>query len=250
MAEVAAVHREPFRLRALRTCLSLVRPLIALNYVSGAPTRLSAGAPDDASYGVIEGPRPIHLLVLGGLSGSSVGVRSYELGVAHQFAKGLGRSTGRGVEWESVAGSRPRLAATAASARGLDGLGSFDFIVLSPGVMDVLSFASLRLWNQELERLLAFLAEKSSPPALVLVTNILDVSNYVQVGPMLSRMLSHDSARFSSAAAAACALTSKTEFLEMPPVEKSDFIDGVFSYATLYRRWGAFLASRAIAQIG
>ena len=250
MTEVAAVHREPFRLRALRACLSLVRPLIALNYVSGAPTRLSAGAPDDASYGVIEGPRPIHLLVLGGLSGSSVGVRSYELGVSHQFAKGLVRSTGRGVEWESVAGSRPRLAATAASARGLDGLGSFDFIVLSPGVMDVLSFASLRLWKQELEHLLAFLAEKSSPHALVLVTNILDVSNYVQVGPMLSRMLSHDSARFSGAAAAACALTPKTEFLEMPPVEKSDFVDGVFSYATLYRRWGVFLASRATAHLG
>lgn len=250
MTAVTAVHRETFRLRVLRACLALVRPLIALNYVAGAPKRLSAGVPDDASYGLIDGPRLVHLLVLGGLSGSSVGVRSNELGVAHQFAKGLVRSTGRGVEWESVASSRPRLAATVASVRGLDGLGSFDFIVLSPGVMDVLSFASLRLWSKELEHLLAFLAEKTSPRALVVVTGILDVSNYVQVGPMLSRMLSHDSARFSAAAAAACARTPKTEFLEMPPVEKSDFIDGAFSYATLYRRWGAFLAARVTAHLG
>ncbi len=223
---------------------------MAFNFVAGAPTRMSAGVPDDASHGLIEGPRMLHILVVGGLSGSSVGVRSYELGVAHQFAKSLARSTGRGVEWESLANARPRLAATATAVRGLDGLGSFDFIVLSPGTTDVLSFASLRLWREELERLLAFLAEKTSPRALIVVTRIPDVSKYVQVGPVISSILRDDSHRFSAVAANACARAPTTRFVEMPPVETSDFVDDAFSYATLYRRWGAFLSTIATTHLG
>ena len=79
----------PLARRMLRASLRLVRPIIAFNYVAGAPTRLAAGVPDDASNGLIEGPHLLHLLVVGGLSGSSVGVRSFELGVAHQCAKSL-----------------------------------------------------------------------------------------------------------------------------------------------------------------
>jgi len=245
-----AVQKAPFGRRFLRACLSLFRPVIALNYAAGAQTRVSTEAPDDAPYGLIEGPRVLHLLVVGGLSGSSIGVQSYELGVAHQFAENLARATGRGVEWESLAPDRPRLPGIAASVRGLDGLGSFDFIVLSPGVMDVLSFAPLRPWRQELERLLVFLAEKTSSRARVLVTGIPEVSGYAQVGPMISSILSDDSSRFSAAVAEACARTPKVEFVEMPQVEKSDFVGGAFNYAGHYRRWGVFLASRATAQLG
>jgi len=244
------VQKAPFGRRFLRACLSLFRPVIALNYAAGAQTRVSTEAPDDAPYGLIEGPRVLHLLVVGGLSGSSIGVQSYELGVAHQFAENLARATGRGVEWESLAPDRPRLPGIAASVRGLDGLGSFDFIVLSPGVMDVLSFAPLRPWRQELERLLVFLAEKTSSRARVLVTGIPEVSGYAQVGPMISSILSDDSSRFSAAVAEACARTPKVEFVEMPQVEKSDFVGGAFNYAGHYRRWGVFLASRATAQLG
>lgn len=250
MTAVTAVQKAPFGRRFLRACLSLFRPVIALNYAAGAQTRVSTEAPDDAPYGLIEGPRVLHLLVVGGLSGSSIGVQSYELGVAHQFAENLARATGRGVEWESLAPDRPRLPGIAASVRGLDGLGSFDFIVLSPGVMDVLSFAPLRPWRQELERLLVFLAEKTSSRARVLVTGIPEVSGYAQVGPMISSILSDDSSRFSAAVAEACARTPKVEFVEMPQVEKSDFVGGAFNYAGHYRRWGVFLASRATAQLG
>jgi hypothetical protein len=236
--------------RAVRVFLRLARPFIAFNYVSGAPTRLASGVPDDASYGLIEGPAPLHLLVVGGLSGSSVGVLSYELGAAHQFAMSLARTTARGVEWDSVASDRPRLAATAASIRSLDGLGSFDFIVLSPGTIDVLSFVSVRRWQQELERLIAFIAEKSSSHAMIIVTGIPKVSGYVQVAPLIGRILDDDSLRFSAIAEAACARTPKTNFVVLPAIEKSDFVDGGFSYSTLYRRWGVFLASVAVAHLG
>ena len=235
--------------RAVRAFLRQARPFIAFNYVSGAPTRLAAGVPDDASYGLIEGPAPLHLLVVGGLSGSSVGVPSYELGTAHQFAVSLAHATGRGVEWDSVASDRPRLAATAGVIRSLDGLGSFDFIVLSPGTVDVLSFVSIRRWQQELDRLVEFLAGKTSSRAVIIVTGIPKVSSHVQVGPLVGRILDDDSLRFSAIVEAACARTPKANFVVLPPIEKSDFVDGGFSYATLYRRWGAFLAALAIARL-
>ena len=236
--------------RTVRVFLRLARPLIALNYLAGAPTRLAAGVPDDASNGLIEGPSLLHVLVVGGLIGSSVGVSSYELGAAQQFAASLARTTGRGVEWESVASDRPRLAATAAAIRSLDGLGSLDFIVFSSGTTDLLSFAPVRRWQQELDRVLAFLAEKTSSRAMIIVTGIPKVSGYVQVGPLVSRILDEDSLRFSAIAAAACSRTPKAKFVIMPLVEKSDFVDGTFHYARLYRRWGTFLASIAHVQLG
>jgi hypothetical protein len=245
VTEAATIQRPPLGRSVIRACLRVVRPLIAFNYVAGAPTQMAAGVPDDAPHGLIEGPRPLHILVVGGLGGSSVGVRSYELGVAHQFAKNLAKATGRGVEWESIATARPRLASTSATIHALDGLGSFDFVVLSPGTMDVLSFSSVRLWRLELERLIAFLAEKTSPRALVLVTEIPRVSGYVQVGRLASRILDDDAVRFTAIAEAACARSSKTHLVAMPAIEKSDFVDGAFSYPGLYRRWGAFLASVA-----
>lgn len=249
MTEVVTDDDAPLGRRILRVCLRLVRPLIVFNYVTGAPTRLAAGVPDDASHGLIEGPRLLHILVAGGLSGSSVGVRSYELGVAHQLAKSLARTTRRGVEWESIATDRPSLATTAASIRSLEGLGSFDFIVLSPGTTDVLSFTSIRLWRREIEALITFIAERTSPRAQIVVTRIPRVSGYVQVGRLVGRILDDDSVRFSAIAEAACGRTPKSNFVALPAIEKSDFVDGAFSYTTLYRRWGVFLASVATAHL-
>ena len=108
---------------------------------------------------------------------------------------------------------------------------------------------SIRRWKQELDCLVEFLAGKTSSRAVIIVTGIPKVSSYVQVGPLVGRILDDDSLRFSAIAEAACARTPKANFVVLPPVEKSDFVDGGFSYATLYRRWGAFLAALAIARL-
>jgi hypothetical protein len=225
-----------------RCLFRLLRPVMARTYLSGAPTRMSAGVPTDASFGFIEGPHPLHLLVVGGLSGSAIGVRSFELGVAHQLALQLSRRSSRGVEWESLGGETMRLASSARALRALPGLGSFDVIVVSPGTADILAFVSLRAWRAELRTLLEYLLSTACPGTQVIVTEVPDVSAHVQVGRVASAILRDDAREFTATVDDVCQEFADARSVSLPPVERSDFIDGAFSYSTLYRRWSRHLA--------
>jgi len=230
----------------VRWGLGAVRPLLAWNYVAGAPTRMVAGGPDDTPNGLLDGPRVFNLLVVGGLSGSAVGVPSFRLGVAHQLAQELHRRTGRGVEWESFAHPNMRLASTSEALQQLPGLASYDLIVLSPGIADLLAFTPINAWRREFERLVWHLDATTADGVRLVVTEVPDVSAYVQVGPFVSGVLAQDSRELSSIAAEVCAGVPRAQYITLPPIEPSDFVDGAFSYSTLYRRWGHYLANQAV----
>jgi hypothetical protein len=232
--------------RIIRVVQRLIRPFVSWNYLAGAPTRMSAGVPNDRPHGSIEGPKPYQILVVGGMSGSGIGISSFHQSVASVLAGCLSRSSGRGADWESTGGSNLRLAATSAALFAQSGLASFDVIVVSPGVADALAFVSIRRWRAELERLLAELAKRTKPDALVLVTGVADVAKYVQVGPFLSSMLTRDALHLTATVEASCANAPKARFIELPPVASDDFVEGAYSYSRLYRRWGRFLADTVL----
>lgn len=232
-----------------RYTLGLLRPIVALRYVSGAPTRLAADGPQDASHGSVEGPNRLHLLVAGGLSGSAVGVQSHRSGVAAQLARLLARETGRGVDWESLSHRNPRLAGTATALRSLDGMASFDVIILSLGSADVLAFTQFRTWRAELRGLLEFLASSISPTALVAITEVPDVSPYVQVGRLLSGGLAADAREFNAIVDGARRIIPAAQLLALPLTEPSDFEDGTFRYSALYRRWAGALSSFVVQNL-
>lgn len=232
-----------------RSMLALLRRFIALNYVAGAPTRLASGGPTDAPHGSIEGRNRLHILVVGGLSGSAVGVTSYGFGVTALLARSLARETGRGVDWESLSQENTKLAGTAATLRAMDGLASFDVILISTGSADALAFTSFRAWRAELTSLLAFLDHSVSPSALVAVTGVPDVSPHVQAGRLVSRTLALDCREFNAIVAESCRALPRVQRVAMPAAEASDFIDGAFSYSTLYRRWAAWLCEFVMARL-
>ncbi|MBK4348586.1 hypothetical protein [Lacisediminihabitans changchengi] len=234
--------------RVLRWGLAAVRPLLAKSYIAGAPTRLAAGIPDDAPHGLIEGPNTLNVLVVGGLSGSALGVHSNRLGVAHQLAHRLHELTGRGVEWEALAQPKLRLAATGESLRGLRGLASYDLIVLSPGITDLLSFVPIAAWRRDFERLVWFLDATMAPGARLFVTEVPDVSRYVQAGSFVSGVLIQDARELSTIAAEVCSSLPRAQCITLPEISADDFADGVFEYATLYRRWGRYLAEQQLQE--
>jgi hypothetical protein len=232
----------PDRLRPLRRPLQLaVRPFVAFIYATGAPTRMSAGVPSDEPSGTVPGRRPLRVIVAGGMSGSGIGVATFEQAVASQFATVLSRITDRGTDWESIGDSSMRLSATASALLVHEGIGGVDVIVISPGSSDILAFTSVSRWATELERLLTRLRDLTGPRALVIVTEVPDVASHVQVGRFVGRMLTADSAAFNVAARSICEANPKAQFVTLPIVEKADFIDGAFSYSTVYRRWGRYL---------
>ena len=234
--------------RVLRPLQTVTRRFASWNYIAGAPTRMSAGVPDDEPNGSVDGPDPFLIIVAGGMAGSGIGLRTFQQGVASQFAKSLAASTLRGAEWQTVGGSTLKLAAATAELRGMPRLPDADVIVLSPGVADVLGFTPLRRWTAELAELLGHISSVSHSDAEIIVTNVPDVSQYVQVGSLTAAMLSDDSRQFGDAALAITLETPKCTFLTLPAVERTDFVDGAFSYPTLYRRWGSFLATHVAAR--
>lgn len=229
--------------------MTAFRVFAAWNFQAGAPTRLVTSQPEDAPHGSVDGPRRLSVLVAGGLSGAALGVPSYQLGVARHLAVQFGRETGRGVDWESLGPKNLRLETLAAALREYPGLASFDLIVLSPGIADLLALSSIRAWRTEFDSLLRFLDEARSERAIVLVTEVPDITPYVQVGPLIAAMLIDDTREFVLAETQACALTPGVHLISLPTIEKSDFVEDAFSYATLYRRWGHFLGTAAAARI-
>ena len=226
----------------VRPIEAVTRRFASWTYLTGAPTRMSAGVPDDEQTGVVEGPDPLVIVVAGGMAGSGIGLRTFHLGVASQFARGLSAAPGRGVRWETVGGSTLKLAASSAELHRMPHLADADVLVLSLGVADVLGFTPLTRWTAELADLLGHLTSVTRPGAEIIVTDVPDVSQYVQVGSWVSSMLREDSRAFGEVAYALTLETPKCTFLALPAVEASDFVDDAFSYPSLYRRWGAFLA--------
>ncbi len=232
-----------------RSILGLLRPIVALGLGTAAPTRLASAGPGDAPHGSIDGSNRLHVLVVGGISGSARGIPTFDLGVAAQLAQSLASATGRGVDWESLSDENAKLAGTAPPLRSLPGLASFDVIVLSPGSADVLGFTPFRRWRAELIGLLDFLATAASRAALIVVTAVPDVSPHVQLGPLLSAGLAVDSTEFNAIAVEACAVRHRAQFVALPAPAASDFVDGVFNYRGLYRRWSDSLRDVVVAHL-
>jgi hypothetical protein len=233
----------------IRPIQSVTRRFASWNYIAGAPTRMSAGVPDDDKTGTVDGPDPLVIVVAGGMAGSGIGLRTFHQGVASQFARGLAAATGRGVEWESIGGNTLKLAASAAEIRRVQHLSEADVLVLGLGVADVLGFTPIARWTAELAELLRHLAATTGPSAEIIVTNVPNVSQWVQVGPLVASLLTDDSRDFGQAAYGLTLETPKCTFLALPPVEQTDFVDGAFSYPTLYRRWGQFLARHVAGRL-
>ncbi|MET4782228.1 hypothetical protein [Glaciihabitans sp. UYNi722] len=220
----------------------LLRPVIAWNYSSGVPTRLSAGTPSDAPHGAIEGRDPLSLLVVGGIAGAGIGVQTFEQALACQFAMALAQTTGRGVDWESLPTPNLKLAGVAACLRELNSLPSFDIVLVLPGVADALALASHSRWRAELQRLLAYLTTTSARTAKILVGEVQDVARHVQVRPIVRGVLEDHVQTLNADARSVCAEEKGVHLVRLPEAEASDYVGEVFSYSSLYRRWGRHLA--------
>ncbi|WP_394768363.1 GDSL-type esterase/lipase family protein [Lacisediminihabitans sp.] len=227
----------------LRVLRPLVRPLIAWNYSAGWPTRMSAGTPTDAPFGMVGGRNPISVLVAGGIAGAGIGVLSYQQGLACQLAGVLSRASGRGVDWESLARPSLRLAATGAAVSERADLPSFDVVIILTGVADALALTTMARWRRDLDETLTTMLADVSPAATIIVTAVPDVADQVRVGRFVTAVLRDQIRALNETALAVTARYHRVNFVALPPLERADFDDDVFSYASLYRRWGQHLAA-------
>lgn len=216
----------------------ILRPFIFAYYRDGLPTKLSAGGPPDDPHGVFPGSDPDRILILGGIAGAGVGIRSFQLGVASVCAETSSRLTGRGAEWHSRAEVPTRRADT---RHELPDLHRFDAIVLFPGIQAVLGLTSPRRWARDIDRTLDFLTSGAASDATIVVTTFPQVADRVQ-GPTFLRSMVRDHTHVLNAYTQKVASQRPGVHLaRMPAIDKRMIVDDLFSYARLYRIWGAHL---------
>lgn len=117
--------------------------------------------------GVVDGPRPLRLLIAGESTAVGVGVATHDEGLAGQTARALAASTGRGVHWRVLgrSGASARHLAVEFIERESN---DADVVVLALGVNDTISVSSVGRWLRALEALLQRVRATSHHTAVVL----------------------------------------------------------------------------------
>jgi hypothetical protein len=232
----------------IRILHQAVRPFVAAGLRGGIPTPLTAAVPTDAPVGVVPGPDPDRILVLGGIGGSGVGVRTHAEGVAAQSARALAGITGRGVAWRTVPLADQHLAATQEAVRQITELHRYDVVLVMPGVADALELARITPWVHRLEDLLDHLVEQTADNSMVIVSDVPQVSQYVEAGAFVRGLFRDHAARLSERKAEVCARFPQATSTRLPDAGPVDFVDGEFRYSSMYRRWGEHVG-RVVADL-
>ncbi|WP_317230824.1 hypothetical protein [Clavibacter sp. MX14-G9D] len=232
----------------IRILHQAVRPFVAAGLRGGIPTPLTATVPTDAPVGVVPGPDPDRILALGGIGGSGVGLRTHADGVAARTATSLAELTGRGVEWRTVPLADQHMAATQDAVRQVTELHRYDVVVVMPGVADALELARTTPWVHRLEDLLDHLVEQTADNSLVLVSDVPQVSQYVEAGAFVRGLFRDHAMHLSERKAEVCGRFPQAVSVKLPDAGPVDFEGGEFRYSSMYRRWGAYVA-RVVADL-
>ncbi|MFS4505094.1 hypothetical protein ACMA46_02560 [Clavibacter sp. Sh2141] len=134
--------------------------------------------PDDADRGVVEGPDPDRVVVIGEDGMVSLGVRTHQIALPAFLARRLATTTGRGVAWSTarLPGSRLREAPAVIAGAECD-LARADAVVLLVGITDVLRVTSTRAWSRQMGSAVEVLRTHLPRDAWILVADIPPLDN-------------------------------------------------------------------------
>jgi hypothetical protein len=134
--------------------------------------------PDDARQGIVEGPDPDRIAVVGETGMISLGVRTHQISLPAFLARHHASRTGRGVFWSiaPLPGARLREAPAVVAAAECE-LVRADAVVLLAGITDVLRVTSARAWARQMREAVDALREHLPRDAWILVAAIPPLDN-------------------------------------------------------------------------
>lgn len=221
---------------------ALARPLISFFYGGTLPTRLTWSTATDEPAGTVPGPDPDRVLVVGGIAGAGVGVRSHQLGVASTLAQGLARASGRGAEWRTVPLPAGRVSTTAHALAERVDLRRYDVIVFFPGVYEALHLSSPTRWARDYDAVLRHLTAQAASDATIVTSPVPHVSDRVRVPAMIRAFVREHTRLLNLGATRISAQYPGVLHTAMPTIDGRMMAGDLFSYAKLYRIWGNHLA--------
>ncbi|MFP7832605.1 hypothetical protein [Marisediminicola sp. LYQ134] len=138
--------------------------------------------PQDEPRGVIDGPTPDRILVIGEGTAVGLGVLTFELAVAAHFARRHAAVTGRGVEWAALEVPGFRLTNAVSTIDSAESaLRDVDVVVIMLGITDTLLLTSRRRWREGMSATLDALLERIPAEATVLVADVSPMEKVVSI---------------------------------------------------------------------
>jgi hypothetical protein len=169
--------------------------------------------PDDTSVVHGSGPDPDRVLLIGGVLVRGIGVASHELGIPGNLARKLAARTGHGADVEVHA--IPMLtAARAEEELRAQPLQRFDAIVMLLGSGEVLSMRPMRLWRQDIRRVLVTIAELTPFGPPVVISAVPPFAAAFDVSEGSRRRISRAITRLNAETRRACLETGAADFVD------------------------------------
>ena len=204
---------------------------------------------DGPHEGIIAGPHPLRLLLVGESTAVGVGVATHDQGLAGQTARALAELTGRGVCWRVL--GRSGACAQTLVREFIEPAASIDtdVVVIALGVNDTISLSSVARWVDALEALLQCVRGSSREAAIVL--SGVPPMQHFPVFPVPLRYVLGLRARVLDRSAVRWARgQTSVRHVPHPAVAPADVrmmfaADRFHPSALGYSRWGAALAAAA-----
>jgi hypothetical protein len=169
------------------------------------------------------------------------GVLSHDLALPGSLARAVSSLTGRGSDVDVVAGGEFRVA-TAVRELATVNLGRYDAVVLTLGLNESVVLSPVSAWRQDLDALLAFVAESTPPHTPIFVVGIQRMTEITQYDRLVGSINAHHRRALNRVSAALAAHREDVTFIPFDPPPRAQ--PTRYRTTAEYRQDGRFLAER------
>ncbi|MFD3444467.1 SGNH/GDSL hydrolase family protein [Microbacteriaceae bacterium 4G12] len=250
MRPVGASHsRRPHRRASRRLVTVILRPVALSNLAARVPRLQGVPLPRDDGYGMVPGPDPLKVAVIGDATAVGFGTVSQQLGVAGHFARLLGRRDRRGVEWNTA--QFPEFTMRRAMEVVSDGalLRGTEKVVVIVGIRDAVGLMPLGAWSRLVDEMLATLRAQLPPTARVTVAEIPPLELYSSMPPFLRRWIAIHARDLNAETRAVVARHERVSTIAFPAEQAIDLLSlGEARVSELYLGWAQSLLAADVPE--
>ena len=181
------------------------------------------------------------ILLFGGGTAVGWGVLSHDMALPGSLARAVSNLTGRGTDVDVVADAEIR---AAHAVRALDGvnLGRYDAIVLTLGLNETVSLASVAAWRRDMDALLAYLAGAASARTPIFIVGIHSLTQITRYDRIVAPVVAHHRKSLNRVSTALAAHRERVTFIPFDPAPRVQ--QNRYRTSAEYRDGGMYLATR------
>ena len=224
-------------------------PVAPVLYAQGRRLRRDTPLLPDAALpwtGTLDGPDPLHLLVLGDSTAVGVGAPTQNDGLPGNLSRELRSRWQRGVEWSAIgeSGATSRDIIERFLPTALEG--TYDLVFLTIGANDALGLRSRAAFSKDVRSILSALRDRNPDAALMMSSLPAFYRFELLPQPLKQSLYRHSSSLEAGARAVVSTVGNAFMSPKPPPYSEGFFAEDLFHpSSTGYRDWARFAVGDA-----